>query len=125
MVTSPNFGFRHFCMALTILALCVSSSVVSAKGKDKEKEDKSANIVKSKTDYSLIVNGKTYIVADDAKITVDGKKSTFKQVQVGMKVTMTTRLLTSGKGDVKNTYEAQRISARTVKEKPKKGKKKK
>jgi len=66
----PHSGFRNLCTVLTILALCMSPSgaLAKKKGKDKEKKREVANIVKTKTDHTFIVNGKTYVVFTSAHV---------------------------------------------------------
>lgn len=110
---NSNRSPRFMLMITTLFALLISQPLQAEKRANK-------SIVQSKTDYSMVVDGKTYILSDRATVTVDGKKAEFSDVKVGMKVTLNARVLIFGEGDEKNTYEAKRISARTVKEKKKK-----
>lgn len=114
--------FSYLQVLVTLLCLFTFSADVDAK-KGKKKADKAStiNIVKTvdKKKQTITVDKKTYVMSDRVVITVDGKKATLAQVKVGMKVRMTSKVITYGKGTADHLYEASRVSAVTVKKEKK------
>ena len=69
--------------------------------------------VSSVDDTEIVIGKKTYIVADDAKITVDGKKASVSSIQAGMRALVTGKVISRGKTTADSLFEATRITART------------
>ncbi len=65
------------------------------------------------SDGEIVIGKKTYIVADNARITVNGKKASVSAIQTGMRALVTGKVISRGKTTAESLYEASRITARS------------
>jgi hypothetical protein len=59
-------------------------------------------------------DGKTFLVDEFAKITVDGAPGELRGIRVGMRVLVSSRILAKGATKADTIYRATRVTARTV-----------
>ena len=65
------------------------------------------------SDGEIVIGKKTYLVDDNARITVNGKKAPVSAIQVGMRALVTGKVIARGKTTAESLYEASRITARS------------
>jgi hypothetical protein len=70
-------------------------------------------VVSSVDGSEIVVGKKTYIVDENAKITVNGKKASVSAIQAGMRALITGKVISRGKTTAESLYEATRITARS------------
>ena len=64
-------------------------------------------------DAQIVIGKKTYVVADNAKITLNGKKASVSSIQVGMRALVSGSVIVRGKTTADSIYKATRITARS------------
>ena len=82
------------------------------KGKDNAKGVEIPRITKKGPTY-FVLNRKSYEITEDTEITIDGKEAPFGRLKVGMKASVTGRVLTYGATSRTTIYEARRVKAYT------------
>lgn len=116
----PRFLTRLFCTIL-LVSLCLPTAMAANNKKKNKNRGPSSKkgaaselqTIDSVSKDRIVVNGKIYYLGDRVKITVNGEEAKISQVKAGMQVMVSGKILIFGKGGEKNTYQANRIVART------------
>lgn len=108
--------YQKSCYLLTALMLLALTSELHAKKNEKKRSTRNIITKINAKEKSITVNKKIYFMRSDVRITVEGKKAKFKDLKVGMRVSLSARVKSFGKdgGRGKNTYEVRLVKAHIV-----------